>query len=1048
MNDRTAFGHSPSQRGLLQLHAAAPRCRHAATFVAWIASFVACVPGGCIQAQDAAKDTDREANRDADTKVAEDLAAARADQFRLAISPFLNKYCARCHDESVTKSGVRIDRLGPDPDEPQLRVWKGVLRQLEEGSMPPADEAQPDPSEREQAVHWIENTLDHARRKDRSRNGAARRLTVAQYRNTLRDLLALDEDLTDSLPPDALSRDGFTNNSQSMILSPLQAESYFQIVEQAIDRSLVDPASRPHIQCFRMELGTAINPTPCPEALVLGANSDLLNNADFVVTEPRPAKPFDFESVRMRTAYDFIEGYAGNDTVRGWRKYDSIYHVVFACMRGTPGYPKGEAFRVLPNGLALRPAIPSPEIFGQSNTYGPMANFKISLRQLPGEGDFQVRVRAARYDDGLLLEPGASTTSSPDAIVVARDDPAGFSNTTFEIPADGIYQVDMHFAPGNAPGLLAFRLGGRVFAGQPAAKPLAEGGTPSADPLLAAAFLLVRLGKGEQPLQFLQGEQARIRRFVFQRLDPASSLARRFEAFERRVPSLGAYLGLRRDCGSTMTRIGTPQRVNGSDLREYVFQGSIRDFPGPDVEPDNVNYLAGIHEIGIRSEYTDGRDMPRLMIRSVEFEGPYFREWPPESHRRIFLESPHAAEPTTYAREILESFATRAFRRPVTADELDRLLAVQSQSLAEQGDFQRSIKDALLVVLTSPQFLFLIEDSVTPQPEELSPFELASKLSYFLWNSMPDDELLKQAGSGTLSGQLDTQIDRMMRDARFEQGMREFVTQWLSLDKLNVLAVDIQKFPKLTRDVKTQLLEEPVKFVSYLLRHNRPLRQLIDADFTLANEVVAGYYNLGDHCESGFDFVPLTHQGPGLGGILAQAGVLAGLSDGRHSNPIKRGAWFARKIIAEPPADPPPNVPQLRDDPGGMLSLREKLELHRNQPGCAKCHSGIDPWGLPFEDFDAGGLLRNPGVPPIPSTLPDGTVVNGWNELRDYLIGKRQDRIAFSFLKHLATYAVGRELSFHELELLESAIAELRASDYRAADLLRFIVHSDIFLKK
>jgi len=979
---------------------------------------------------------------------ADDISNAEADQFRIAISPFLNKYCVRCHDESVTKSGVRVDRLGPDPDVRQLRILKGVLQQLSEGSMPPSEEAQPGESDRQQVVRWVQRTLDQARRKDQSRNGAARRLTVAQYRNTLRDLLALEEDLSESLPPDAVSRDGFTNNAQAMILSPLQAETYFQIAEQAIDRCIVDPASRPRIQCFRMEIGAALNPAPCPDPLVLGANSHLLNNADFVVTEPRPSKPFDFESVRMRTAYDFIEGYAGNDTVRGWRKYDSIYHAVFACMRGTPGYPKGEAFRVLPEGLALRPAIPSPEIFGQSNTYGPMANFKISLRQLPDEGDFQVTVRAARYDDGLLLEPGVPTMEGPDAIVVARDDPADFSDATFSIPVDGIYQVDLHFSPGNAPGLVAFRLGNRVFSGQPSTRPLADAAPGTTDMPLVAAFLLLRLEKGEQRLQFLQGEQSRLRRFVFRHLDRSGAQAQRFEAFERRVPSLGTYLGLRRDCGSTMTRIGAPQRVESSELREYVFHGAIRDFPSPDVEPDNVNYLAGVHEIGIRSEYTDGRDMPRLIVRSVEFEGPYFREWPPESHRRIFIDSPNAADPTAYAREILQSFATRAFRRPVTADELERLLGVQSQSLAEQGDFQRSIKDALLVVLTSPQFLFLFEESSTPQPEDLGPFELASKLSYFLWNSMPDAELLSEAGGGTLHGQLDVQIDRMMRDARFEQGMREFVTQWLSLDKLDLLAVDNQKFPKLTRDVKPQLREEPVKFVSYLIKHNRPLRELIDSDFIMANEVVAGYYNLGDQCESGFEFIPIPHPRQRLGGILAQAGVLAGLSDGRQSNPIKRGAWFARKIIAEPPADPPPNVPQLRDDPGAMLSLREKLELHRNQPGCAKCHSGIDPWGFPFEDFDAGGLFGNPSASPIPSTLPDGTVVTGWIELRDYLVGKRQDRIAFSFLKQLATYAVGRELSYSELEFLERKGAELGAGDYRTADLLRVVVHSDVFLKK
>src|SRR6185503_9066007 len=141
--------------------------------------------------------------------------------------------------------------------------------------------------------------------------------------------------------------------------------------------------------------------------LVLGANSFLLANPDVLVTELAPARPFDYEPFAMRTRYEFIEGYVGNDTIRAWKKFDSIYHSVFACLRGTPGYPKGEAHQVVASGLLLRPAIPSPEIFGQSSTYGPMANFKISLRELPEQGNFRITVKAARYDDGLLLEGGS-----------------------------------------------------------------------------------------------------------------------------------------------------------------------------------------------------------------------------------------------------------------------------------------------------------------------------------------------------------------------------------------------------------------------------------------------------------------------------------------------------------------------------------------------------------------------------------------------------------------------------------------------------------------
>ena len=279
-------------------------------------------------------------------------------------------------------------------------------------------------------------------------------------------------------------------------------------------------------------------------------------------------------------------------------------------------------------------------------------------------------------------------------------------------------------------------------------------------------------------------------------------MGRRFKAFESRTPSLGVYLGLRRDCGSTLTRVGDPKLVTTGEIQEYIFEGPINDFPSPDVEQDNVNYLAGVREIGVRSEYTDGRDMPQLMIRSVEFEGPYYTTWPPATHRRIFIDSPHKNDPAVYAREIISSFASRAFRRPVTNGELTALISVWQAAYADKADFRRSIKDTLTIVLTSPQFLFLIENSAGPQPEDLDSFELASKLSYFLWNTAPDQQLQDLAAKNALRSSLDAEIDRMIHDPRFGQAVHQFASQWLSLDKFDVVPIDAKRFPRMTRDTK------------------------------------------------------------------------------------------------------------------------------------------------------------------------------------------------------------------------------------------------------
>jgi hypothetical protein len=256
--------------------------------------------------------------------------------------------------------------------------------------------------------------------------------------------LLLDDDLTDALPPDAVSKDGFVNNAETLQLSPLLMEAYFEIAEEALARSIVNPDSKPSIQNFRVDLGASINPAPLPGKLILGAGSSVLDNQDYVVKQLTPSKAFSFEPFRMRTKYRFIEGYKGNATVRGWRDFDSIYHAVFAGMRGSRGYPKGLPYSTVPEGLLLRPSIPSDEIFQSDGTYGPKANFKISLRELPDDGRFRVTVTAAKYNDGLLLDPGDAAQGADGPGAVVSGDPT--SRQSVAIKQAGIYQVDIHEA--------------------------------------------------------------------------------------------------------------------------------------------------------------------------------------------------------------------------------------------------------------------------------------------------------------------------------------------------------------------------------------------------------------------------------------------------------------------------------------------------------------------------------------------------------------------------------------------------------------------------
>jgi len=989
--------------------------------------------------------------RGAAPPTAEAIAAAEAAvaaDFGSTVRPILAATCARCHDAATHESGVRLDDVAPFPDEHAVGLWERIVTELEQGTMPPEDAPQPSEADREALVSWVARGLDIARSRPVPRIGTSRRLTVAQVRHTLQDLLGIEEDVAAGLPPDAVSRDGFTNQTRTMQISDLQVEAFLAAAERALDAAIVDPTAIPRIERFRIDLGKGINPHPTPEPLILGHISQLLPAGDVLVTEPPTEKPFPFEPVAMQRQFRFIEGYQGNDTVRGWRDFDGLEHAVFACLRGSDGDdtrrivdPRGRNAEVVREGLLLRPSIPGARYLGDASKYGPLPNFKIAVRELPKRGRFRVTVRAARVDDGLLIGADGSLDAGRPAVAVANaPDADGVWPCTVDEP--GIHLVDIRLA-GAAPRSLL-----PDGSAPPDARELIVDVGPRhfAAPWYQSGFVVVRLPAGPVPIRATSAGDEPIERVALVRLDADEALAKRFAMFERRVPRLGVHLGLRRDCGSTLAAVGRPQEVVGTEPKEFHFEGAISNFPDPDVEPDNPNYLAGLREIAIRSESTDGRDVPRLLVQRVEFEGPFLEAWPPASHRAIHdVPGAEVADPVERARAILAAFATRAFRRPATDAEVAGLMRVRSRALAAGADEAGALRAGLLAVLAAPQFLFLVETSAGPEAEPLDGYELASKLSYFLWNSPPDARLLALAAEGTLDEALDAEVDRLVADPRFGRFIDSFAAEWLGLGRFDVVETDRGRHPRLTAHAKPSLRAEPARFLEHLVRTNAPLADLVASDTVVVDELVADYYGLADRVESGFDFVPVRHGRSDLGGLLTLPAVLAGLSDGREPNPVKRGAWFARAIVGRPPPDPPPNVPKLDDLT--QLPLRARLERHRSAPGCAGCHTGIDPWGLPFEAYDAAGLFQKNPVD-ASSRLPDGAEVADFVSFREHVKIALLDDVTREFLRRLATWGCGRPPTGADLRFVETLAVELRARGGGIRDGLRAIVTSDLFLTK
>ncbi|HJN46805.1 MAG: hypothetical protein CL477_09155 [Acidobacteria bacterium] len=450
-------------------------------------------------------------------------------------------------------------------------------------------------------------------------------------------------------------------------------------------------------------------------------------------------------------------------------------------------------------------------------------------------------------------------------------------------------------------------------------------------------------------------------------------------------------------------------------------------------------------------EFAGDRDAP-MALGSIEISGPYDAVRPADtpSRSRIFTCAPVAttAGDLACASEILTSLARRAFRRPVTDADLGTLLEFYSTG-RDVGGFDRGIQRALRAILVDPEFLFRIEsepDGVEPATAyPVTDVELASRLSFFLWSSIPDDELLEVAERGEL-GQPDAlrrQVRRMLADPRSSALVENFAGQWLYLRNLPGVKPDPDAFPEFDDNLREAFRRETELFVGSQLREDRNVVELLTADYTFVNERLARHYGIPGIYGNQFRRVSL---GGGLrAGLLGQGSILTATSYPNRTAPTLRGKWVLDNLLGVPPPSPPPNVPALADgDSVSVRSVRERLEAHRKNPVCASCHARMDPLGLALEPFDAiGGVRTHDGDAAIDAsaTLPDGSSFVGPAGVREHLLD-RQERFVTSLTKKLLTYALGRGLEEYDPPAVRRIVRDAEANDYRWSSLVTGIVES------
>lgn len=449
-----------------------------------------------------------------------------------------------------------------------------------------------------------------------------------------------------------------------------------------------------------------------------------------------------------------------------------------------------------------------------------------------------------------------------------------------------------------------------------------------------------------------------------------------------------------------------------------------------------------------------------LYVDSFEVEGPLNLGPPAPSdiqRRLLFCGPADGSAGETCAEHILRSFARRAFRRPASDDEIRRLMKLYKEERIEGNSFEQSCKVALTAVLVSPHFLYRIEtdpaNSSAPHP--INDYELASRLSYFLWSSMPDDLLLTLAAEHRLHqpAMLDAQVKRMLADPRADAFIHNFAGQWLELRNLATISPDPKIFPKFDLALRDDMRREGELFFGNLVKQDRSALELLDCNYTFLNDRLARFYGIdnvnGDQFRK-VDFTPA--ESKERGGVLTMAGVLAVSAMPNRTSPVKRGKFILDQILGTPPPPPPANVPPLQEEGPStkVQSVRERLEAHRANPACAACHAKLDPLGFALENFDAIGRWRDKdaGIP-IDSTgsLPNGEEIDGSAGLRKVLMAHKEQFLR-AFVSKLMTYGLGRGTTQADAPMIREIYRAAERNDCRMSSIMSGIVHSDAFLKR
>ena len=998
-----------------------------------------------------------------------DSLSTGATYYTNQIKPIIENYCYKCHGQEKQKGDMRFDNIDWDMVNGfDAEKWNMMLNEINLGEMPPSDELQLSEDDRRILVEWVTENLDKAAEaKETDSKLVMRRQTKSQYTNSLNELLGVYINFGDLLPDDGKSKMGFTNNGNILQTSSLHIDYYQKLAREALDKALVK-GEKPKSRRYKVVLGK-------------NKGDDVLG-AEFggYQTAPINNKDFDVQILDMN----------GKPVKKSSSIGDSIKvlkNKIGIGMRGSAS----NRYYIVDEGMILNSALPAKEVTPKS-WQGPSPNLKLLIKEdFPREGKYAFRVEASKGYNSLSIERLIDLREKEPALdfensfsVNAKDlniknsftfdnknlipkEFATFSEIefTYDVPFDGIYKIDLvhPYVSNDVMPSYHIRFLGRKEEGVISKRlninqneKLEEITTP-----VTLAYLTKGKHKGFIGGKFFVG----FSKLIFTPIAKDDPLPKTLQKesqknnfqYERVNPSILAFAGSRTDDGMDYKALSKPIEVKNSmeDSQVFEFTGMLENLPVPMASDDVSGELANIVTFGLWNNHLVKESSlkgPPLLIKSVEFEAPYYPVWPPKSYTEIFFKSKNQNNEEAYANEVIEKFMERAFRRTLNDSELDRYITFWKNIRSDFDSFEDGVKEVLIAILCSPNFIYLNQPMKLNSGEYDDEYYLASQLSYFLWNSPPDDKLIELASKGRLYRNLPSQIDRMIKNSKIENLINGFSYEWLRLDRHKNMDVNVQEYEDYTRFVKEDMFNETYEFVKHILINDLSIMNFIDSDFAMLNQNLAEFYGLNGVEGNGFRAVKL-NKNQNRGGLLSQGSFLTGHSDGTQPHAIKRAVWLKEKILGDHPPPPPPNVPELDSETPGFekLTLKEQLFLHRNKVSCMDCHKKIDPYGVIFENYDATGRYRltMKGKPiDSKSVLPDGNEVDGIQDMKDYILKFKTEDFTKSIVKNLFSYANGRDVGFADEKEIKYIVERVKRDNYSFKTVIQEIIYSQSFYKK